>query len=87
MKLVVISAFIFYVVAVDAQCWWTGCQPKNWRERGCFPATTWRQDKSELCPSGDKYYCCPKGSGSGGGHHGGGQGGGGGGSVAGKVIN
>ncbi|RWS21909.1 hypothetical protein B4U80_04272, partial [Leptotrombidium deliense] len=58
------------------ECWWSGCQPYSWAQRGCFPANDWEQVKSENCGSGDKYYCCRRGSG-GGGNNGGGNGGGG----------
>ncbi|KAG4076278.1 hypothetical protein HA402_014827 [Bradysia odoriphaga] len=45
----------------EAACWWSGCQPSNWGQRGCFPADQWRQSRSESCPGGDRYFCCPAG--------------------------
>lgn len=42
-------------------CWWSGCQPNSWAQRGCFPADQWRQSKSERCQGGDRYFCCPAG--------------------------
>ncbi|KAJ6639763.1 Endochitinase [Pseudolycoriella hygida] len=44
-----------------AACWWSGCQPSTWFQRGCFP----RQVKGkEPCPGGDKFYCCPSDGGT-----------------------
>lgn len=61
---IIISALFFYVVGVESQCWWSGCQPSNWAERGCFPSSDWHQTSSEPCGNGDKFYCCPGGSAS-----------------------
>lgn len=63
----------------QAGCWWSGCQPKNWAQRGCFPTDKLEKKRSEGCAGGDKYYCCPKSGGGGGG--GGNPPGGGGGGV------
>ncbi|KAJ6649032.1 Endochitinase, partial [Pseudolycoriella hygida] len=44
----------------SANCWWSGCQPTTWAQRGCFPADKWVQSKSESCSGGNKYYCCAR---------------------------
>ncbi len=51
---------------LSIDCWWSGCQPMNWAERGCFPANEYKQTGSEKCSDGgDKYLCCPnKGGGT-----------------------
>jgi hypothetical protein len=56
----------------DGDCWWSGCQPKSWAERGCYPQSDYDQTESKPCDNGngDMYRCCPKGS-SGGGDGGG----------------
>lgn len=40
----------------DEDCWWSGCQPKNWSGRGC-PLNT-IQTNSDTCPDGDLFQCC-----------------------------
>ncbi|RWS28496.1 uncharacterized protein B4U80_06603 [Leptotrombidium deliense] len=40
-------------------CWWTGCQPFDWAQRGC-EVYEMNQIKVENCPHGEKYYCCGK---------------------------
>ncbi|RWS07222.1 Lysozyme-like domain-containing protein [Dinothrombium tinctorium] len=42
------------------ECWWSGCQPYDWAERGCFPSDVWQEVNSTACDIGDKYYCCKK---------------------------
>ncbi|RWS04814.1 uncharacterized protein B4U79_14869 [Dinothrombium tinctorium] len=41
------------------ECWWTGCQPHSWAEKGC---SVYNMDEvaTEECDGGDKYRCCSK---------------------------
>lgn len=52
MKLAIFIALIVCAVGVDSQCWWSGCQPNTWAERGCFPSTDWHQTSSQPCSNG-----------------------------------
>lgn len=40
----------------DENCWWSGCQPKDSKNRGC-PSNT-IQKRSDSCPDGDLFQCC-----------------------------
>lgn len=62
MKLAIFIALIVCAVGVHSQCWWSGCQPNTWAERGCFPSSDWHQTSSQSCSNGDMFYCCPGGS-------------------------
>ncbi|RWS07610.1 lipoprotein-like protein [Dinothrombium tinctorium] len=68
-QLTILILISLLAVVTARECWWTnGCQPKTWKERGCFPTNEWETVRSESCgDAGDKYYCCRKeGGGSGG---------------------
>ncbi|RWS21035.1 chitinase 4-like protein [Leptotrombidium deliense] len=61
-KVLLLSTFILHV---RSECWWSGCQPSTWGQRGCYPADTWEEKGSQpdsSCTGGMKYYCCRKGS-------------------------
>lgn len=38
-------------------CWWTGCQPFNWGNRGCSEGMDERITSD--CEGGNRYQCCP----------------------------
>ena len=68
-----IFAILFIcAVGVNSECWWSGCQPRSWGERGCFPSSSWHQTDSKPCDNGDMFHCCSGGSSGGGGGGGGG---------------
>jgi len=71
-------------------CWWSGCQPNTWAQRGCSSMGNYREIGREPCPGGDKYHCCPndENSNSGGGNSnsGGGNSGGGNAAAAGNTM-
>ncbi|RWR99545.1 hypothetical protein B4U79_04600, partial [Dinothrombium tinctorium] len=47
-------------IEVRSECWWSGCQPYSWRDRGCFPEDAWQKVESKPCNGGDMYKCCSK---------------------------
>ncbi|RWS26331.1 hypothetical protein B4U80_05562 [Leptotrombidium deliense] len=52
---------LFNLIKGDrSDCWWSGCQPNHWSERGCFPSDQWQAVESMECETGDKFHCCKK---------------------------
>lgn len=41
---------------LDENCWWSGCQQKNWSDRGCPNNTILTH--SDDCPGGNLFQCC-----------------------------
>ncbi|KAG4071401.1 hypothetical protein HA402_011555 [Bradysia odoriphaga] len=64
MNFLIFGILFICAVGVKSQCWWSGCQPNSWAQRGCFPSSDWHQTSSQPCSNGDMYYCCPGGSAS-----------------------
>ncbi|XP_054279682.1 uncharacterized protein LOC128997901 [Macrosteles quadrilineatus] len=44
--------------APQTGCWWTGCQPNNWKVTGCEQYSL-VQNNIQDCENGHKYFCCP----------------------------
>ncbi|KAJ6632935.1 Endolytic peptidoglycan transglycosylase RlpA, partial [Pseudolycoriella hygida] len=52
----------WFKVGVESRCWWSGCQPHSWAQRGCFPSANWHETSRKSCSNGEMFHCCPGGS-------------------------
>lgn len=43
----------------EKDCWWTGCQNKDWAVRGCSSYNR-TQENIRNCKDGNEFYCCEK---------------------------
>lgn len=55
--IVVVILIVGNVTTAADECWWTGCQPDTWAERGCN-GNRMEQRALEECEGGMKYRCC-----------------------------